>query len=371
MGTAGTIRGTVAWSVPRLVPRLVPAAKMAVAAVVAWSVARLFDDTQSFIAAYAAVFMVAGTVYRSLLDAARQVTTVVLGVLVAFVAVLVIPWPPAKLGVAVFAGMMLGSWRRLGPDGIWVGVVALLMVTFGTADDVSYLALRVGEAVFGAVVGIAVNALVAPPLRLRAGGRAVAALSADLANLLTAAAAGLRGGWAEDDARGWRRSACQLEVAARHAENEIGHGHESLRLNSRRRRRTGLAHPSVEDRRLSVLRALVRHTQQLTETLAASAEPASTLPATGTTFDARLADPVDTLAEAVRAYRDPHSHRLDRDALTTALAHARDRRAAMARIVPSPDLDPPKDWSTHAAALVAVERALRTLTDAPDPADTR
>src|SRR4051794_15967438 len=64
---------------------LVQAAKMAVAAVVAWLAARQLGGPQSFIAPYAAVLIMNGTVYRSLVDAARQVTTVVLGVLVAFV----------------------------------------------------------------------------------------------------------------------------------------------------------------------------------------------------------------------------------------------------------------------------------------------
>lgn len=40
--------------------------------------------------------MMSGTVYRSLADAARRVTTVVLGVLVAFVVAVVVPWQAAR-----------------------------------------------------------------------------------------------------------------------------------------------------------------------------------------------------------------------------------------------------------------------------------
>jgi uncharacterized membrane protein YccC len=342
---------------------VVQAGKMAVAAVVAWLLALLFDRTQSFIAAYAAVFMMSGTVYRSLLDATRQVTTVVLGVLVAFGAALVVPWPPVALGVAVFVGMVVGRWHRLGRDGIWVGVVALLMVTYGAADDTSYLVLRVAEVLLGAVVGVAVNALILPPLTLRDAGRAVAAVSEEIDELLRSICRGLREGWDENDARRWRRDGRQLSRAVRHADEAVGHGRESMWLNPRRLW-SHPAHPVVEQRALSTLYEVTQQLQQLTEALVTSAEPDNALPTTGAAFNTQLATLLDTLAEAVRAHREPHTRRLDREALRTALDRARDRRAALAGIVPWPDHEPPRDWSTHAAAMLAVERALHTLLDA-------
>jgi uncharacterized membrane protein YccC len=349
---------------------MIQAAKMALAAVVAWSVALLFDRQQPFIAAYAAVFMMSGTVYRSLLDGVRQVTTVILGVLVAFGAVLVIPWPPAELGAAVFVGMVIGRWHRLGRDGIWVGVVALLMVTYGTADDTSYLALRVAEALLGATVGVAVNALILPPLTLRDAGRAVAAVSGEIAELLESITRGLRDGWDEGDARRWRRTGRQLGTAVRHAEEAVGHGRESMRLNPRRLW-SPAARPVVEQREPRTLYEITQHVQQLTEALFTAAEPDNALPTTGSAFDTQLAALLDTLAEAVRVYREPDTRSLDRPALATALDRARDRRAALAGLVPWPDHEPPKDWSTHAAVMLAVERALRTLLDAADPGSDR
>ena len=347
---------------------VVQAGKMALAAVVAWLLAMLFDRTQPFIAPYVAVFMMSGTVYRSLVDAARQVTTVVLGVLVAFGAGLVLPWQPVALGVAVFVGMVIGRWHRLGRDGIWVGVIALLMVTYGAADDTSYLVLRVAEVFLGAVVGVAVNALILPPLTLRDAGRAVAAVSGEIADLLESVTAGLRDGWDENDAHRWRRAGRQLGTAARHAEEAVGHGRESMWLNSRRLWRD-TPHPVVEQRALHTLYEIIQHLQQLTEALVTSAEPDNALPTTGAAFDTQLATLLETLAENVRVYREPHTRCLDRQALGTALDLARDRRAALARLVPWPDHEPPKDWSTHAAAMLAVERAFRTLLDAADPGD--
>jgi uncharacterized membrane protein YccC len=109
-----------------------------------------------------------------------------------------------------------------------------VLVTYGAADDSSYLALRVGEALFGAVVGIAVSALVAPPLYLWHAGNAVASLGAEIVELLETITRGLREGRDEHDARRRRRTARQLEATVRHAENAVEEGRESTVFNVRR-----------------------------------------------------------------------------------------------------------------------------------------
>lgn len=352
---------------------LVQAAKMAVAAVVAWLVARQLDEPQSFIAPYAAVLIMTGTVYRSLVDAARQVTTVVLGVLVAFVVAVAVPWHTSAgqivaLAVAVFAGMLIGRWHRLGRDGIWVGVVALLMITYGTASDAGYLFFRAGEALFGAVIGIAVNALILPPIQLRDVGAAVAAVSDEIEELLRSIAGDLRDGWEQGDALRWRRQARALGTVVRRAEETAGQGRESTRFNPRRLWTRETA-SSTEDAALRALYEVAAQVQHITETLVTSADQDSTAPRTGPEFDRTLAGLLDELVPAVAMYQAPSSQRhRDREALSATLERVRDRRAALARLVPWPDLErgdePPKDWSVHAAALLAVERALQSLLDA-------
>jgi hypothetical protein len=343
---------------------LVQAAKMAVAAVVAWLAARQLHVPQSFIAPYAAVFMMTGTVYRSLFDAARQVTTVVLGVLVAFVVATVVPWPAVALAVAVFIGMVIGRWHRLGRDGIWVGVVAMLMITYGTADDAGYLVFRAGEALFGAMVGVAANVLVLPPIHLRDVGRAVSAVSAEIEELLRSMAGELRGEWSVADARRWRRRARALETMVRRAEEASGDGWESLRFNPRRLWSRS-PHPSTEDPVLRALYEVAEQVQHVAETLVTSSDPDSTAPRTGAVFDETFAGLLEDLARGVSAYQQSSADRVrDCEALSAALRQARERRAALARLVPWPELDPPKDWSAHAAALLAAERAFQTLLDA-------
>jgi uncharacterized membrane protein YccC len=344
---------------------VVQAAKMAIAAVLAWLAARHLQVPQSFIAPYAAVFMMSGSVYRSLFDAARQVTTVVLGVVVAFVVAVVIPWPLVELAVAVFVGMVVGRWSRLGRDGIWVGVVALLMITYGTADNAVYLAFRAGEALFGALVGVAVNVLILPPLHLRVVGRAVAGVSAEIEELLQTMAGELREDWAVADAQRWRRRARSLETVVRRAEEASGDGWESLRFNPRRFWSRS-PHPATADAALSRLYEVASQVQHITETLVTSADPNSSAPRTGRIFNETFAALLDELARGVATYQQtPGEHSQHREAMSAALQHAQAHRAALARVAPwpepTPNEEPPKDWSAHAAALLAVERAFQAL----------
>jgi hypothetical protein len=75
-----------------------------------------------------------------------------------------------------------------------------------------------------------------------------------------------------------------------------------------------------------------------------------------------LADLLCELARAVAVYqRDSDEWTVDRTTLAAALDRAREGREGLARLVPWPDHQPPKDWSAHAAALLAVERACQTL----------
>lgn len=333
---------------------------MAVAAVVAWLVARQLDEAQSFIAPYAAVFMMSGTVYRSLADAARQVTTVVLGVLVAFVVAVVVPWQAVALGVAVFLGMVIGRWQRLGREGIWVAVVALLMITFGTADDLGYLFVRAGEALFGALVGVAVHVLILPPLYLRHVGRAVVGVSEEIGELIRQMARALREEWSTDDAAGWRRRARALETVVRHAEEASGYGRESARFNPRRlwSRAPRL---STEDSALAALYEVAAQLQHITETLLTSREPDGGTHRTGSGFDATLAGLLSDLADAVTVYQNhAGERRTDGAALEASLGRVRQLRASPARTESATE-ELRTDWSVHGAVLLAVERAYRAL----------
>lgn len=340
---------------------LVQAAKAAVAAAAAFLVARQVHAPQSFMAPYAAVFMMTETVYRSLAEAGRIVGTLVLGVVLAFVTITVIPNVAIALPVAVFVGTAVGRWHRLGDSGIWVGVTALLMLAYGTADDTGYLLYRALECVLGAAVGLAVNMFVLPPLHLRAGRGAVEEVAAELDELIRAIAGGLRADWDDGDARGWRRRARELEHVVRRAEDAHGRTRESTRYNPRwalrHRRRPDLRAQSQD---LGTLYEIARQVQHITEALVAASTGAA--PIAGEWFTRSYADLLDALAPAVAAHRD------DRQPADTAdVADALDRGRAWRRELVEDgvvaDDGVRLDWSTQAALLLAVERACDVVLD--------
>lgn len=345
---------------------VIQAGKMAVAAVVAWLVAQQVHAPQSFIAPYAAVFLMSETVYRSLAEALRQVASLVLGVLLAFVVISIIRYTAVALAVAVFVGMVIGRWHRLGGSGIWVGVTALLMLTYGTANDAGYLIFRVVEGLIGAAVGVAVNFLVLPPVRLLDMRRAVRDVSREVDALLRTMSEGLRQGWNHQDATDWRRRACGLESAVRGAEEAAGWGRESTRLNPRwrlMRSRSRAGSPWMYETAISALYEATKHVQHITETLVSSADPASVAPRTGGAFDETFAEVLDELSAAVTAYQEP----LDRGSreisvLRDRLDVVRRGQGGLAGRAHDGD-QTPTDGSVRAALLLTTERAMQSLID--------
>ncbi|MBB4904990.1 FUSC family protein [Actinophytocola algeriensis] len=336
------------------------AGKAAVAAAIAYLVARQVHAPQSFMAPYAAVFMMSETVYRSFAEAVRTVATLVLGVLLAFVTITVIPNVAIALPVAVFVGAAMGQWHRLGDSGIWIGVTALLMLAYGTAGNADYLQYRVIEGVLGAVIGLAVNMFVLPPLHLRAGRQAVEDVAAELEDLLHAVADGLRRDWDDGHARLWQRRARQLEDVVRGAEHARGRGRESTRYNPRWLLRRGR---ETDDgtQSLGSLYEVARQVQHITEALHAAA--AGNAPVAGEWFTGSYAELLDALAAAVSTHHDAETTR----ASPCSVAEARDRsRSRRRELVERGELAKDGvrlDWSTQATLLLAVERACDAVLD--------
>jgi uncharacterized membrane protein YccC len=198
----------------------------------------------------------------------------VLGLAIAYAAAHLIPQPVLALAVAVFVGMLLGQWHHFGSSGIWVGVTALLMISYGTAGNLLYLAERMGESVLGAAIGVAVNTLILPPVHLQHTREAVTALAGEVRDLLHSVADDLRGDWDTDTASHWLRAARRLDSTVLRADDAVSWGRESVRFNirwlvHRRRGRTPL--PSSFESPLSVLKEVSEQVKRITEALVTAA----------------------------------------------------------------------------------------------------
>ncbi|MDV8022450.1 FUSC family protein [Rhodococcus sp. IEGM 1330] len=223
----------------RTIESLVVSAKMAGAAAAAWILAtELLSMTQPFLAPYAAVFLIGVTISRSLRSAAEQIATVTAGVLVAALVVLVVGEPSVALAVSVFIGALVGRWSKFGTSGIWIPVTALLVVTYGSASDPVALLDRIIELAVGAAVGVAVNALAAPPLYWRESQHAVESVSSAAGSLLRDVARGLDlepdRSTVDDRPSQWRARSDAVRAEVRRAQAALMWTEESARGNLRR-----------------------------------------------------------------------------------------------------------------------------------------
>jgi len=215
---------------------LVQTAKATAAAVIAWIVATaVLRLPQPFLAPYAAVFLVQATVYRSLRGWAQQVGAVSVGVLLAAGAGQFIPSVTVALGLVIFIGLLIGSWRGFGDSGVWVGITGMLLISYGNATEPVLLADRLLETALGAAIGAVLNAVILPPLhgeRLRA---ATSRLASAIADVLDRTAELVRGGETTD---GLDDRMEDVRSLVAEAEDAIGWTREGRYLNLRRRRET-------------------------------------------------------------------------------------------------------------------------------------
>lgn len=344
-------------------------AKMAVAASAAWApVGVVWQLPQSFIAPYAAVFVMSATVYRSFTSAAQQIAAISLGVVLAFVAGSLISPVLVALAVAVLVGALFGQQSWLGASGIWVAVTALLMLTSGTAGRIDYLAVRVGESVLGACVGIAINALVFPPLRLRDARTTVQALGKEVEALLGNLAEVVRQGWDREDAQGWLERTRSLDERIHQAHDSITTAHESLRLNPRFRLRPPRRRAPGPAAYKPAVRAL-QHTSEQLQFLAESLVDASDgqrLPQPDSRFAEPFASLLEDLGQVAAEYvakpvTTPHTEQPD-DRLTDAVRQARQGHENLTQRIDQQPSTEPGSTKIHTALLLAVERALNSLT---------
>ncbi|WP_256977861.1 aromatic acid exporter family protein [Rhodococcus sp. 14-2470-1a] len=213
-------------------PWIVAATKSTIAAMAAWWLAdRVIGSPQSFLAPYTALFMIGVTVRASGTAALRQVAVVTVGVAIAALAGSVAPVVPA-LAAAVAVGTVVGRMKVFAPDGMWVAITALLVLLYGTATDEVMVLYRIGDVALGAVVGLAVNAVVVPPEFLSEARDLIVVRSRGQAELLRNLARAVRDG---TQVHRERRTELWELFKASGVTAALDRGRDSLRGNVRRR----------------------------------------------------------------------------------------------------------------------------------------
>ncbi|GGV56868.1 FUSC family protein [Streptomyces massasporeus] len=255
---------------------VVQSLKAAGAAVLAWLVGGVWmGDPLALMAPWVALVLVQATVFSSLVQGARQFGAICVGTLVASGAQAITDDTTGALALSVPVLMLLANWPRFGDQGIYAATTALFTISSGMVS-LSAVGHRVEQAAIGAVIGVAVNALVLPPIHLRDVRENLAALAREAGEVLHTVAGDLREGeWDAQTAAGWVSASNRLDHRLKALRSARRWSQESLRLTyAPLRALHRVPHDGVlpavdEDERLS---RVTGHVATLTRALAVSVD---------------------------------------------------------------------------------------------------
>lgn len=250
--------------------RLLLALKTAIAAGLAWPVAQLLPgavDEYSYYAPLGALISMMPTLMGSLRASLQTVLGLAIGIALAW-AVLQSPLPSAvSVPLAVGVGVLLGGLRGLGAGRDYVPIAALFVLVIGGAQAGDYSLGYVVQTGVGMAIGILVNLVVVPPLRLRESANEIIGLRRDIADNLDGMAHALLESWPPEH-QDWFHGVRSLESSIRAAEPVVDEARESRRINPRARWHEYDLQEDYDD--LAALRLLGRHARELGETMSAA-----------------------------------------------------------------------------------------------------
>ncbi|GAA5140630.1 aromatic acid exporter family protein [Nocardioides marinquilinus] len=209
--------------------------KTVVAATVAWVLAaEAFELEQPFLAPWAAILVVNGTVYRTMSKGARQVAATVAGVLLASGIGNWLGLEVSSVLLVVMLGLAVGALPWLDGEETTVAATALVVLATGFSDDDVVLLARLLDTAIGIGVGILVNLVVWPPLRRRTALRAIDKVDDLVGELVCDVATGLRGRLTHEQIEEWVQRTRDLDQLVDDAWALVRQAVESARLNPRR-----------------------------------------------------------------------------------------------------------------------------------------
>ncbi|WP_455351702.1 FUSC family protein [Streptomyces sp. SYSU K217416] len=164
-------------------PAVVQTVRSTAAAVISYVVAlRLSSEPAPLTAPLTALLVVQVTLYSTLTTGIRRVNSVVAGVLIAigFSALVGLTW--WSLGLVILASLVIGRFVKVGEFVPEVAISAMLVL--GVAQVTSTAWDRVVETLIGAVVGLAFNVLLVPPVWVSSASEAIIDLAGRMTRLL-------------------------------------------------------------------------------------------------------------------------------------------------------------------------------------------
>ncbi|TQE32260.1 hypothetical protein Sipo8835_21015 [Streptomyces ipomoeae] len=346
-------------------PVIVQSVRSAAAASVAYVVAvHISSESAPLTAPLTALLVVQVTLYATLTNGIRRVNAVVAGVVIAIGFSILVGLTWWSLALLILASLAVGHLVRVSEYVPEVAISAMLVLGVTRVGDTAWA--RVVETLIGAVVGLAFNFLLAPPVWVEAAGESLEDLARRMRRLMIRVgeeAAGRR--TAVEAAAARLDEARQLDFDIVEVDADLRQAEESLKLNPRVRE--GLLHRVVLRTGLDtleictvVLRVLAR---TLTD-LAREREPEPLFsPQVGATIEKLLAEIGDAVVSfAVLVTTDvSQSAESAEDRLTAELATATATRDRLAKLLLEDIQRDPLQWQLHGAVLTEVNRVLDEL----------
>ncbi|GLV75748.1 aromatic acid exporter family protein [Streptomyces hygroscopicus] len=242
---------------------LVQSLKAAGAATLAWAISGWWlKDPVALMAPWVAVVLVQATVYRSLFKGLQQLVAIAVGTLLAAGAEAMTGNTLVSVALVLPVVMLLSNWPRLGDQGIYGPTTALFTLTSSPVSSLT-VSHRLLQAALGAAIGIAVNALILPPVHLRNVRENLSGLARATEDALTRMAEVLtEEDWSDEAASEWRRLSHSLAQRQESLRSARQWSHESLRLTARlpwsSRAKMPLLPAESEDQRWGSIVAQVR-----------------------------------------------------------------------------------------------------------------
>jgi uncharacterized membrane protein YgaE (UPF0421/DUF939 family) len=351
--------------VPALVSRtqLFQAAKVAVAAGIAWAVAlAVYPNGLPYLAPLAVLLIVQPTVYDSLSRAFQRVIGVVLGVAAALVVSHFLTPSGWSIALIIFVGLLLGWSVRLGPQGVvQVPVSALLVFAVGIATP-DYGGRRVVDTLIGSAIAVlAVLASPSAPAPERVVSDALAPLR-QCRDLLVSIGSSISSAWTLQQAEAWRRDGLGLVQATAKA-RQAHEGHQlTARWNARARRQRPLLERADDGLRIGELVAI--QTRSIARALVDGAPDARPLPAVGTML-VSTASAVEAFATWVAYPGDP----ADLQGLSNAIRGASETLGEAVARTQLRWRDEPTQWLTFGTILAMSQRILAEVGSPLEPSD--
>ncbi|WP_144411391.1 FUSC family protein [Curtobacterium sp. MR_MD2014] len=252
-------------------PRLLLAGKAALAATIAWTLAKYAPGVAAEYPYYAplgAIVAMRTTVFAGIRAGVQTLVGITLGILIAGFTMLI--GDPGVIAVALVVGLgvLVSGFRILGEGYSWVPMAALFVLLIGGGNAEGYSFAYVVQMAIGIGIGLAVNFAVVPPLHFWDAERRIDQVNAVLAQQLDDLADVLDEG--EPDTGAWDRQQERLDKAIAEVRDRVSTAQEARRMNPRSVLRGPRARLQTDGARFRALERVAWYTTDLTELVARS-----------------------------------------------------------------------------------------------------